>query len=116
MPLHSNVRFTCSSPSDSPTSIEWFKNGTRLDDMDKGVRWTWGPMDGVVSAHAVEWWCVVVRSVHMRQCGGGEVSARAGSVVVCGGHGVMVTNNMTHDHTVSVSYQDKIIIMKKLTY
>ena len=40
MPLHSNVRFTCSSPSDSPTSIEWFKNGTRLDDMDKGVNIT----------------------------------------------------------------------------
>ena len=29
----------------------------------RGVWWTWGPMDGVVSAHA-------------------------GSVVVCGGHGV----------------------------
>ena len=47
-----------------------------------GVWWTWGPMDGVVSA-------------------------RAGSVVVCGGHGVMVTNNMANDHTVSISYQDK---------
>ena len=34
----------------------------------------------------------------------GVVSARAGSVVVCGGHGVMVTNNMTHDHTVSISW------------
>ena len=48
------------------------------------VWWTWGPMDGVVSAHDGS---VVVCGGHGVQIDG-MVSARADSVVVCGGHGV----------------------------